>query len=130
MQSMALAHDEQWLICSFQEGNIAFINTKDFTVQISDPFGEIENIYNTKVLETQNSGEQRVVFASSNGCLKGSLSKDGSFQAEKTYFEGCNVSNVEKVKGEEVIVTFNTEEGISKLYTINTGTDETELVID
>ena len=52
MQSMALAHDEKFLICTFQEGNIAIIDTESFSIQIINPFDDVENIYNTKVLQS------------------------------------------------------------------------------
>ena len=49
---MALAHDEKFLICTFQEGNIAIIDTENFSIQIINPFDDVENIYNTKVLQS------------------------------------------------------------------------------
>lgn len=132
MQSMALGQNDKFLICCFQEGNVAVVNTEDFTVQMSTPFGEVENIYNAKVLSNQNSVEffERVVFATSDGCRTGMLSKEGFLQSENAYFEGCNVSNVERIAGDKVIVTYNCEEGYSKLFSIDTATDETEILIN
>ena len=91
---------------------------------MSTPFGEVENIYNAKVLSNQNSVEffERVVFATSDGCRTGMLSKEGFLQSENAYFEGCNVSNVERIAGDKVIVTYNCEEGYSKLFSIDTTT--------
>ena len=125
MQSMALAHDEKFLVCTFQEGNIAIINTEDYSLQIVNPFEDVENIYSTIVLRSQNQNDffERVVCATSDGCKTAMLSKDGVLQASEQYFPGCNVSNVEKVQDEKVIVILNDEEGISKIYTVDTGTD-------
>ena len=71
-----------------------------------------------------------MVFATSDGCKTAMLSKEGVLQSSEHYLPGCNVSNIEKIQGEKVIVTYNDEEGLSKIQTVDTGTDQVDLVID
>ena len=73
---------------------------------------------------------ERLVFATSNGCYTAMLAQDGTLEYEGVFFENSNVTNCEKVKDDEIIITLNDEEGLSRIETIDTATNATGLVID
>ena len=107
------------------------INTEDWSLKTVKPFGDLENMHDLKVIKKDFMPlMERIVFATSSGLHTGMLSQDGTLQSESKYFENCNVTNIELIKDDHVFVTLNDEEGLSSLYTIDTATEQKELVID
>ena len=126
MQGMALAHGEKYLICAHQQGYVTVIDLEDFSVQILQPFGDIENIWDVMVIRNEFMPLiERLVFATSNGCYTATFSQDGVLEYECVFFEKSSVSNCDKVKDDLIIVTLNDEEGLSRIETIDTGSNET-----
>ena len=73
---------------------------------------------------------ERLVFATSNGLYTAMLAQDGTLEYEGVFLESNDVTNVERIKDDSVIVTLNDEEGLSRIETVDTGTNATELIID
>ena len=84
----------------------------------------------TTVCNATTTFDERLVFATSNGCYTATLSKDGLLQVGKAYLEGNNVTNISLLKDNTVFLSVNDAEGISKFYTIDTNSETTECVIN
>ena len=132
---MVLCHNEQFLVCTHNNGLVTVIRTEDMSlVSTSAPFeethGTIENFSNLKRINPEFVKIfEKLIFASTQGLFVAMITAEGEIQtADEAYFKGCNVTNCEIIQGDLVICTLNDEEGTSKIMTVNVETEEVDLV--
>lgn len=131
---LMLMMDGQFLIGAHNEGKISVYNADECTVEVfEDVFGYVDTIWSIETIGNLDNESSCEYFccATTNGIYVCAVYETGQvIYSQRVFYEGCNVTNVEKLQSMTVFATMHTSGGCDKMFTLDVVTEDEEVIFE